>query len=255
MKNTLSQFAYAYRKKVHAIHDIERGHVIWFFPGPAKVAEDARECTQAVVWNYRWGVWYEWPDMPLASATTLENADDAQLILAGESQTTKGGYCYEFFAGDSFDGSNIPARWMTKVLYGQDGQQPLMAFYKRWRWLDFIAEADADVTLTVEWMAGSASDEAVSRGAAARSLVPVGLALITADGGRIVATASERSPIVTHNESTQRIIKMQSTNGYYVEDVGLRVRISDDSTDGSWSLEGMTLGYQTLPGASRRMQG
>ena len=48
---------------------------------------------------------------------------------------------------------------------------------------------------------------------------------------------------------------MQSTNGYYVEDVGLRVRISDDSTDGSWSLEGMTLGYQTLPGASRRMQG
>ena len=255
VKTTLSQFAYAYRKKVHAIHDIERGHVIWFFPGPAKAAEDARECTQAVVWNYRWGVWYEWPDMPLASATTLENADDAQLILAGESQTTKGGYCYEFFTGDSFDGSNIPARWMTKVLYGQDGQQPLMAFYKRWRWLDFIAEADADVTLTVEWMAGSASDEAVSRGAAARSLVPVGLALITADGGRIVATASERSPIVTHNESTQRIIKMQSTNGYYVEDVGLRVRISDDSTDGSWSLEGMTLGYQTLPGASRRMQG
>ena len=255
VKTTLSQFAYAYRKKVHAIHDIERGHVIWFFPGPAKAAEDARECTQAVVWNYRWGVWYEWPDMPLASATTLENADDAQLILAGESQTTKGGYCYEFFTGDSFDGSNIPARWMTKILYGQDGQQPLMAFYKRWRWLDFIAEADADVTLTVEWMAGSASDEAVSRGAAARSLVPVGLALITADGGRIVATASERSPIVTHNESTQRIIKMQSTNGYYVEDVGLRVRISDDSTDGSWSLEGMTLGYQTLPGASRRMQG
>ncbi len=255
VKNTLSQFAYAYRKKVHAIHDIERGHVIWFFPGPAKAAEDARECTQAVVWNYRWGVWYEWPDMPLASATTLENADDAQLILAGESQTTKGGYCYEFFTGDSFDGSNIAARWMTKILYGQDGQQPLMAFYKRWRWLDFIAEADADVTLTVEWMAGSASDEAVSRGAAARSLVPVGLALITADGGRIVATASERSPIIVHNESTQAIIKMQSTNGYYVEDVGLRVRISDDSTDGSWSLEGMTLGYQALPGASRRMQG
>ena len=255
VKNTLSQFAYAYRKKVHAIHDIERGHVIWFFPGPAKAAEDARECTQAVVWNYRWGVWYEWPDMPLASATTLENADDAQLILAGESQTTKGGYCYEFFTGDSFDGSNIAARWMTKILYGQDGQQPLMAFYKRWRWLDFIAEADADVTLTVEWMAGSASDEAVSRGAAARSLVPVGLALITADGGRIVATASERSPIIVHNESTQAIIKMQSTNGYYVEDVGLRVRISDDSTDGSGSLEGMTLGYQALPGASRRMQG
>ena len=255
VKNTLSQFAYAYRKKVHAIHDIERGHVIWFFPGPAKATEDARECTQAVVWNYRWGVWYEWPDMPLASATTLENADDAQLILAGESQTTKGGYCYEFFTGDSFDGSNIAARWMTKILYGQDGQQPLMAFYKRWRWLDFIAEADADVTLTVEWMAGSASDEAVSRGAAARSLVPVGLALITADGGRIVATASERSPIIVHNESTQTIIKMQSTNGYYVEDVGLRVRISDDSTDGSWSLEGMTLGYQALPGASRRMQG
>jgi hypothetical protein len=130
-----------------------------------------------------------------------------------------------------------------------------MAFYKRWRWLDFIAESDADVTLTVEWLGGASSDEAVSRGGAARALVPVGLALITADGGRIVATASERSPIIVHNDSVQRIIKMQSTNGYYVEDVGVRIRISDDSADGSWSLEGMTLGYQTLPGASRRMQG
>tara|TARA_R100000306_G_scaffold61950_1_gene66300 strand:- start:488 stop:2548 length:2061 start_codon:yes stop_codon:yes gene_type:complete len=258
VKTTLSQFAYEYRKKVHAIHDIERGHVVWFFPGRARAAEDARECTRAVVWNYRWGVWYEWPNMPLASATTLENVSDAQLILAGEAQTSKGGYCYEFFTGDSFDGENIPARWLTKVLYGQDGQQPLMAYNKRWRWLDFIAEADADVTLTVEWMSGDSSDEAVSRGAAARALVPVGLALITADAGRLVtanSTAADRTPIVSHHESAHRIIKLQSSNGYYVEDVGMRVRISDDSTDGSWSLEGMTLGYQMLPGASRRMQG
>jgi len=107
-------------------------------------------------------------------------------------------------------------------------------------------------------MSGDSSDEAVSRGAAARSLVPVGLALITADAGRLVtanSTAADRTPIVSHHESAHRIIKLQSSNGYYVEDVGMRVRISDDSTDGSWSLEGMTLGYQMLPGASRRMQG
>jgi hypothetical protein len=96
-------------------------------------------------------------------------SSDAQMILTGEAQTGKGGYCYKFFSGDSFDGSNIPARWITKVLYGSDGETNLMAYLKRWRWLDLIAEADTDVTLTIEWMSGNSSDDAVSDGAGSRA--------------------------------------------------------------------------------------
>jgi len=173
-------------------------------------------------------------------------------VLTGEAQLTKGGFCYKFFSGDSFDGSNIPARWITKVLYGTDGQENLMAYIKRWRWLDIIAEADTDVTLTIEWMAGNSSDEAVGKGAASRNLLPVGLQLITSDGNGLETAAN--SNITVSDDSVQNIINLEGTNGNYVQDVGFRVRISDDAADGSWSLEGMTLGYQVLPGATRRLQ-
>jgi len=192
--------------------------------------------------------------MPISAATTVDTSSDTQVIIAGEAQLGKGGFAYKFFSGDSFDGDDIASRWITKVIYGGgEGQDSLMAFLKRWRWLDIIAEAETDVTLTVEWMSGSSSDDAVSRGAASRSLVAVGLQLITADGNGI--ETSENSNIVVPYESVQKIINLEGTNGDYVQDVGCRIRISDDSTNGSWSLEGMTLGYQVLPGATRRLQG
>ena len=257
VKETLKTFLYAQRTKIHAVHDIENGHVVWFWPGPV-IGGDTAECNQAVCWNYRWGVWYVWPTMPMAASTTVDTASDTQLILTGEAQTSKGGFCYEFFSGDSFDGSNIPARWITKVIYGQDTSwttrttQSLMAYLKRWRWLDIIAEADTDVTLTVEWMSGNSSDDAVSDGAASRALAPIGLQLITADGNGI-ETASN-SDIVVPYDSVQKIMNLEGNTGTYTEDVGLRIRISDDAANGSWSLEGMTVGYQLLPGATRRLQ-
>jgi len=254
VKETLKEFLYAQRSKVHAVHDIESGHIIWFWPGTS----DQTECTKAVVWNYRWGVWYVWPDMPMASSTTVETSSDTQVILTGEAQSSKGGFCYEFFDGDSFDGSNIPARWITKVLYGTDNSwdtrspQKLMAAVKRYRWLDIIAEADEDVTLTVEWLSGSGSDEAVSRGAASKSLSAFSMQLISGSGS-VIQTAAE-SNITLPTDSVQKIINLEGTNGDYIEDVGCRIRISDDAQSGSWSLEGMTLGYQILPGAIRRLQ-
>ena len=257
VKETLKEFLYAQRSKVHAVHDIENGHIVWFWPGTTPSGLQA-ECTKAVVWSYRWGVWYVWPDMPMASSTTVETSSDTQVILTGEAQPSKGGFCYKFFDGDSFDGSNIPARWITKVLYGTDNSwdtrspQKLMAMVKRYRWVDIIAEADADVTLSVEWMSGASSDEAVSRGGASKSLAALSMQLITADGNGI-QTAAE-SNITLPTDSVQKIINMEGTNGDFIEDVGCRIRISDDAQDGSWSLEGMTLGYQILPGARRRLQ-
>ena len=191
--------------------------------------------------------------MPIAAATSVDTSSDTQVLIAGEAQTGKGGFAYKFFSGDSFDGDDIAARWITKVLYGSDNTDStasLMAFVKRYRWLDIIAEADADVTLTIEWMSGSASDDAVSRGAASRALTPIGLQLITDDGNGI--DTSDGSNITVPFESVQKIVNMEGTNGDYIQDVGCRIRISDDAANGSWSLEGMTLGYQVLPGAIRR---
>ena len=257
VKETLKTALYAQRAKVHATHDIENGHIMFFWAGPTTSGDDA-EPNQSVVWNYRWGVWYVWPDMPMSASTTIETSTDTQVILTGEAQTGKGGFCYEFFDGDSFDGSNIPARWITKVIYGTDNSwstrspQQLMSLVKRFRWLDIIAEADSDVTLTVEWMSGSSSDEAVGRGSASKSIEPLGLQLITADGNGI-QTAAE-SNITIPFDSVQRIISLEGSNGDFVQDVGCRIRISDDAQNGSWSLEGMTLGFQVLPGATRRLQ-
>ena len=255
VKETLKTYLYAQRTKIHAVHDVENGHVVWFWPSTTALEA---ECTQAVVWNYRWGVWYVWPDMPMAASTTIETATDTQIVLTGEAQTTKGGFCYKFFSGNSFDGSNIPARWMTKVVYGTDNSwsvrnpQQLMPYIKRFRWLDLIAEAESDVTLTVEWMSGAASDEAVGRGSASQSIEPLGLQLITSDGNGI-QTADE-SNITLPFDSVQKIINLEGSNGDYIQDVGCRIRISDDAANGSWSLEGMTLGFQVLPEATRRLQ-
>ena len=255
VKETLKTYLYAQRTKIHAVHDVENGHVVWFWPS-ATALED--ECTQAVVWNYRWGVWYVWPNMPMAASTTIETATDTQIVLTGEAQTTKGGFCYKFFSGNSFDGSNIPARWMTKVVYGTDNSwsvrnpQQLMPYIKRFRWLDLIAEAESDVTLTVEWMSGASSDDAVGRGSSSQSIEPLGLQLITSDGNGI--QTADGSNITLPFDSVQKIINLEGSSGDYIQDVGCRIRISDDASNGSWSLEGMTLGFQVLPEATRRLQ-
>ena len=257
VKDTMKTMLYAQRTKIHSVHDIENSHVIFYFPGPTPSGEQA-ECNHAVVWNYRWGVWYVWPDMPMAASTTVETSSDTQIVLTGEAQTAKGGFCYEFFDGDSFDGSNIPARWITKVIYGTDNSwstrspQQMMAYVKRYRWLDVIAEADSDVTLTIEWMSGNASDDAVSKGGTSKSLAPIGLQLITDDGNGI--DTDDGSNITLPFDSVQQIISLEGTNGDFIQDVGCRIRISDDAQNGSWSIEGMTLGYQVLPGATRRLQ-
>ena len=253
IKETFKDLLYTNREKVHGVHDIENGHVIWFLP----MSTATNECSKAVCWNYRWGVWYVWPTMPMAAATSIETASDAQLILTGEADVAKGGFCYKFFNGDSFDGSNIPSRWMTKVIYGTDNSwsarspQQMMAFIKRFRWLDLIVEAESDVTLSVDWMGGNSSDEAVGKGGATRSIEPLGLQLITSDGNGI--QTSDQSNIVLPFDSVQRIINLEGTNGDFIQDIGCRIRISDDAQNGSWSLEGMTLGYQVLPGATRRL--
>jgi hypothetical protein len=65
MSELAATLNYAYRRKVHALHDTTRSEVTWMFP-----ADSATEPSTAIVWNYRWGVMYE-REWNFASAVQL----------------------------------------------------------------------------------------------------------------------------------------------------------------------------------------
>jgi hypothetical protein len=137
--------------------DTARGEITWFFPDGS-----ASECSNAVTWNYRWGVWYErplWTSM--ACACEADSSTQGSILLTGEASTTTGGFIYQLWTGNSANGAAFRAQWMTKTLYGVNEQaQPAMSHQKRWRWADFLFETEQTVSLTVEWLAGNTPDDA-----------------------------------------------------------------------------------------------
>jgi len=248
MRNTLREFAYTERKKVHALLDHENEQVIWFFP-----AGNNGECTQACCWNYRYGVWYEWPDMPISAAGIVDTETDAEMLLGGESQITKGAFIYKFFDPSltSFDGDEISSRWMTKTIYGLD-QEGLQAIShkKRWRWADWLFRVNQGIEIVVEWLTGESEDEA----APLYSIVidPSAGTLVTSNGSTILT--ADGSSILLSRQTAQIKTLLHNPEGVYMYDEGIRLRIGATGTDGGWALEGMRLAYQLLPGLKRRDQ-
>lgn len=236
VKESLAQINYAHRAKCHAYHDVETGHIVWFYPHGG-----ATECNRAVAWNYRLGSWHRWFNLPFASAAVLDATSDAQLILAGSSSTATGGYVYEQWDSAGFDGAVIDCRWMTNTIFGaagtgvhkgRDAAANALAYRKRWRWADFMIQSTSGVTLTVEWFPGYSPEGA------------------TASGSKTFL------PDSTTRDISQRkvLLKTTSNNGDYLHDEGLRIRISDNATNGSWAVEALTLAFQVLAGLKRRSQ-
>jgi hypothetical protein len=245
MKDTLSEFNYAQRAKFHALHDTANQQIIWFI-----VTGSNGEPNRGIVWNYRWGIWYTWETMPFSASIETETSSDAQLLLVGEASTSKGAYCYQLLSGNSFDGDPIESIWMTKTLVGvNDAGQPALSNTKRWRWLDLLFEVNQDVTLTVEWLSGTATDDAAALGSV--QVNPAARTLITADGSTILTASS--SSIVVSLASAQSKAALKAGGGY-LHDEGIRVRVKDNAANGSWSLEALQLAYQILPGMKRRFQ-
>ncbi len=246
VRDTLATFNYAQRHKVWALNDSANNQLIWFIPTGSSGEPDT-----AISWNYRYGVWYVWPDSPFGHGVELDTATDAATLLVGEALTSKGAYIYSFLDGNSFDGSNIEAILMTKTLYGVNEQgQPAMSNRKRWRWLDLLFRVNQDVDLTVEWLAGSAPNNAGALGSvivepeAEQLLTSSGSAILTASGSAIyLAKATAQAKALLHGAS-----------GDYLHDEGIRLRIGANSTNGSWALEAMQLAYQILKGFKRRDQ-
>lgn len=246
VRDTLSTFNYAQRHKIWAMNDSANNQLIWFIP-----TESSGEPDTAISWNYRYGVWYVWPDSPFGHGVELDSSSDAAVLRVGEALTSKGAYIYSYLDGNSFDGGNIDARWMTKTLYGvNETSQPAMSNRKRWRWLDLLFRVNQDVTLTVEWMAGSSPDNASALASA--TIVPGAELLITADGSTILTANS--SEIYLAKATAQAKAILHSAVGDYLHDEGIRVRVKANSTNGSWALEAMQLAYQILQGFKRRDQ-
>lgn len=246
VRDTIRSFNYSVRNKVHVLDDTHNSQVIWFVPSASSSEPDT-----AVCWNYQYGVWYVWTPQPFGASCLLDTSSDPHLTLVGEAQVSKGGYVYELFDGNSFDGSNISARWNTKTLYGiNDRSQPALSNTKRWRWVDVLFRIDQNVDIEVGWMPGSAGDTADT--IASVLISPGAEELVTADGSTIL-TATGSSILVSASSAQEKAL-LHDQFGRYLHDEGIRIRFSSSGTAGSWALEAMQLAYQILPGLKRRSQ-
>lgn len=246
VRDTLKAFNYAQREKIHAVIDSEHDQAIWFIPSSV----NASEPDVAVAWNYRYGVWYKWSTLPMGSSVEIDTSTDAALLLSGEAQTSKGAYIYTLLNGNSFDGTNIEAFWMTKTLYGTNEQgQSALSNRKRWRWLDLLFRVDTSLTINIDWFAGSATDGASPLATTTAS--PSADTLYTIDGSQIITASG--SAIAVSLLSAQ-VKKLLSNNGDYLHDESIRLRIGSNDMSGAWALEAMQLAYQIMPGLRRRSQ-
>ena len=252
MRDTLRAFSYAQRRKVWAMIDSTNDQAIWCFPG----SSNSTECDTMVAWNYRFGVWYKWTPTPFAHGCEFESSTDAAILLVGESNISTGGYVYEWFQSGttSFNGSAIDARWMTKTLYGidQDGK-PAVSTTKRWRWMDLLfrsAGSAAATTVTVEWLNGTATDNAEGLGTV--TITPQGSFLVSADGSFIIT--ADGSFVLSAATTVQGKAQLHAAGNDYLHDTGMRLRVSTNDTTSSWFFEAMEIAYQLLPGQKRRFQ-
>ena len=243
LSTLISTLSYEHRRKGHTLHDNSRQEIAWIFPAAA-----ASEPSTAAVWNYRWGVWYE-REWTFASAAELESASEASVLVGGSSSLTAGGLTYELWDTNTFNGVAFTAQWMSKTMYGiQEAGQPAPSFQKRFRWVDLLFLTDQDVDITVEWLNGDAPDAADAVGSV--TVEPDTEFLVSSDGDTIL-TADGDDIRVAADTSIMRA-KFADSDGRYLHDSGIRLRIGDAVSTGSWAVEAFTLAYQILPGLARR---
>lgn len=243
MSVTLGEIDYTSRTKAHALHDTSRNEVLWFIP-----TEGGGECDKAVVWNYRWGVWYE-REWAMASACQIDSTTEAYKHLGGSASTVIGGRVYTLWSGNDLDGTAFQGYWMTKTIYGQDDNgRPVISHRKRYRWLDLLFETNASVSIQVAWLPGGAPDNASVTDSIVIS--PATGLLVTADGSFIVTA---NGSFIVVSEATTQVKVGLKTNGQYLCDYGMRLRIGDAAgNSGSWAAQAYVLAYQILPGLARR---
>lgn len=254
LKATLAGWDYSSRKKIHVLHDAVNGQMIWFVPTIANATSEPSICA---VWNYRHGVWHTWNCGMFSSSVVLETATNPAVLVTGSDGVTNLDTVNTFFSTNQPSvAAYTPAPvWMTKTLYGQDEQgEPDMAKTKRWRWADLMFRIAGDTRLKLEWLPGIANDASAATDFV--YLQPGSSLLVTANGSTVVT--ANGSTILVSAASAQVKKQFQTAVNPFPNDTGIRLRVSTDltysTTTPQWSLEAMEVGYQTLPGQSRRFQ-
>ena len=234
---------YAQRRKTHTLHDNVRQEIAWMFAADAN-----SEPSTAIVWNYRWGVMYE-REWTFSAAAELESTSEASVLVGGSSSLTTGGITYQLWDTNTFSGTGFTAQWMTKTLYGLgENGKPIPSYQKRFRWADILFSTDFDVEITVEWLQGDAPNNADSVGSS--TITPGTDVLASSDGDTILT--SDGDEINLAMDTSQKRVRFADIDGRYLHDSGLRLRIGDSVSTGSWAMEAFTLAYQVLPGLARR---
>jgi hypothetical protein len=240
-KDQLSTLNYAQRAKSYAVQDIFRSEIAWVYPDGTST-----EPSRAVVWNYRWGVWYE-REWGFGHIVAQDNSTESSFLLAGERSTATGAFIYKLWTGHSFNGANFKAQWMTKTFNGLTPEGvPDLSHDKRWRWADLLFQTEQNVTLTLELVAGNAPDNASA--IVSKTFSPTTSGILSASGSTLVS--ADPSNVVVGADSTNARLKLK-TGGHYHHGEGMRLRVFDDAQLGSWALEAMNLAYQRLPGLKR----
>lgn len=242
LSELISTLNYQQRRKVHTLHDTARNEITWIFP-----ADSESEPSIAAVWNYRWGVWYE-REWTFSATVEVESATEAAICLGGSSSLAAGGVTHRLWSGNTANGVGFTAQWMTKTLYGvsQSGQ-PAPSYQKRWRWVDILFKVDQNVEILVEWIQGDAPDNADAIGSV--TITPGTDTLFSQDGDQI--ETSDGHALNVALDTALKRAKFADINGRYLHDYGIRLRIGDSVSTGSWAMEAFTLGYQMLPGLAR----
>lgn len=202
------------RSRSTCLHDDVRSEVTWMFP-----AGTSEEPTTAVTWNYLYGVWYE-RTWPFACAIIADSATANNVIIAGNASAN--GLVYKLWDTDLFDGADITAVLNLKTIYGYDQNgRALLVEDKRWRQCELLIVGTIS-PLTFEYTAGEAADGATAIGTETINITASGV-------GRV---------------------QFQDANGQYLESRGVRMRFTTVG-EAAWSLVGLDLAYQLLPGLNR----
>lgn len=249
VSDTLDTLNYAHREKTFALHDPSRFHITWFFASDSNAYP-----SEAITWNYRFGIMYNSPTpSSFASGVCIETATTGNICLLGEGQTSNGGLCYELWSGRSFNGSNILAEWWSKPLFGavssEGGTVRPIWLAKRFRWVDLVLDSAGANIISVSWFEGFATSSSTATATGSATVSSSAGVLNTADGSDIVT--ADGGAVVVSGVSANARVWMVDSGGNYMISEAMRMRVFDDSTNPAWTLEGMTLAFQPLPGYRR----
>jgi hypothetical protein len=84
------------------------------------------------------------------------------------------------------------------------------------------------------------------------AITPAAVEIVSAGDARVVDASG--NPVVVGQSTTTARALLKDSTGSYLHDTGVRIKVGDNATAGSWSLEALNLAYQVLPGLQRRMQ-